>query len=211
MAYYESEEQAKTVLDICSELVFARNIIFENDTGARSIQAVVPVQANTGIQNLEDEANEFVCQIQELQHSFLATPLLDLMPETQLEDKERALFYLEMSMWYWNGIGKCILPIDWFDIRKQWEKSLRFHFSPPVEANSIRVFTALMMERFSGRAAPLGASSVLWILLPENGEKRLRHILQIINRVRDQGHFPLVGIRCIPGHKNYRALHFVLV
>lgn len=227
VAFYECEEQGQALLDISLDSLtrrqiadrflvdeqntirlanyldedaverINRDILYENDAKYRTINAFIPLSAEASEADYDRLSGNLQCYVRELQQSFLAAPLLKLMPDVQLTGRKRALFYLEMGMWSAQGEGNlCLLPVDWTDVRKIWDRSECCHFLPLIEADSMPVLVRLLTDRLDEMGELSGSHCVLWISLPPRGESLLQGIRVLRKRLRDSGVFPLLCVSC---------------
>lgn len=238
VAYYESEEQAMAILDICNdpdtcrqisdsfksqidapirsinyfESVpdIARRITLKDDGEAKSIMSYIPVPINTATNGCELSLTDLNCYVREIQQRFLATPILDKMPVSQTKDKDRAQFYLEMSMWYRSKARKCLLQIDWFDILHLWKNSDTYRFCPPIIAHSLpSLFNSIQDTLAADKDFDL-TRHVIWLDLPEDIVKHVSDLYNSIGAFREKVDSVLMGVNCILNQKTYNAMIFTL-
>lgn len=236
VSYYESEDQASAILSVCnshetllqlmdklkreSEFMISpigdydvlssicQGLLFENDTNSKRVMAVAPLPADADADASYVEAATDSLQgfIRELLRAVLSNVILDKMPVVELVDKERALFYLELPTWYNGNSERVIKPIDWFDIRKVWEKSRSFRFSPALSSESLNGLVerlTINAEEYISRPARRG---VLWIDVPEECDDNMSDIHEIIWRFRERGYMILLGVRSITGQRDFKAI-----
>lgn len=237
-AYYETNGQASLILDISNnqrisgklnrlldindksqrrsldslhEMSYiSKNIIFVKDEKNKMILAVAPVPPGITQNGLDTLSANLSRYTHELQNTFLATPLLDMMPTMSTEDKERALFYLYMSAWYRKDIRSFYLPIDWNDILKQWTKSRSFHFFRPIKADSLKQLIALLAQRFRKQKKVPGLRFVIWVDCPEDCDEDIRVVPRLIFKLREHGYSAILGLNNVPMKMPYQALLFIM-
>ncbi|MBR4352080.1 MAG: hypothetical protein IKQ01_03325 [Bacteroidales bacterium] len=238
VSYYESEEQDNAILSVCNNHEILQQLMeelnlqsesmispisnyevlstivqglhFEDDTISKRVMAVAPLPADNDASYVEAATDSLQCFIRELQRTFLSNVILDKMPVVELVDKERALFYLEMSMWYNGGVERVIKPIDWFDIRKVWEKSHRFWFYPTFSAETMMDLSELIQRTAEVHSGLKEKRCVLWFDVPEESDEDPAGIQDVVWQLRERGVLPLWGLRCIPKRKGINALLFLM-
>ena len=231
VSFYESEEQGRALFDICldsrthrqiadrflavgHDMIrpinyldeatverIIRDILFENDAKYQAINAFIPLPVEADGADYDRLSKDLECYVEELQHSFLAAPVLELMPDVQPTKRKRALFYLEMGLWWALGSHLWILPVDWFDVRRMWEMSERYHFLPLMEADSISALARLLTDRLGEIGGVKGARCILWLSLPLGGECLSRGVEELRESLYDSGVFPLMSVSCNPEQK----------
>ena len=231
VSFYESEEQGRALFDICldsrthrqiadrflavgHDMIrpinyldeatverIIRDILFENDAKYQTINAFIPLPVDADGADYDRLSKDLECYVEELQHSFLAAPVLKLMPDVEPTKRKRALFYLEMGLWWARGSHLWILPVDWFDVRRMWEMSERYHFLPLMEADNISALARLLTDRLGEIGGVKGARCILWLSLPLGGECLSRGVGKLRESLRDSGVFPLMSVSCNPEQK----------
>lgn len=234
VSYYESEEQDNAILSVCNNHEILQQLMeelnlqsesmispisnyevlstivqglhFEDDTISKRVMAVAPLPADNDASYVEAATDSLQGFIRELLRAVLSNVILDKMPVVELVDKERALFYLELPTWYNGNSERVIKPIDWFDIRKVWEKSRSFRFSPALSSESLNGLVerlTINAEEYISRPARRG---VLWIDVPEECDDNMSDIHEIIWRFRERGYMILLGVRSITGQRDFKAI-----
>ena len=226
VAFYECEEQGQALLDVCLDSRthrqiadgflavgqntirianyldeaaverISRDILFENDTKYGTINAFIPLSADADEADYDRLSGNLQCYVRQLQQSFLAAPVLELMPDVQLTGRKRALFYLEMGMWCTLGANLCLLPVDWFDVRSLWDRSERCHFLPLIEADSMPALVRLLTDRLDEMGDLRGSHCVLWLSLPPGGESLFQGVRALQERLHESGVSPLLCVSC---------------
>lgn len=238
VSYYEYEDQVSAILSVCNNQEILQQLMeelnlqsesmispisnyevlstivqglhFEDDTISKRVMAVAPLPADNDASYVEAATDSLQCFIRELQRALLSNVILDKMPVVELVDKERALFYLEMSMWYNGGVGRVIRPIDWFDIRKVWEKSHRFWFYPTFSTETMKDLSVLILRTAKELPESKERRCVLWLDVPEESEEEPTAINDVVWQLRERGYLPLSGLRSIPKQKGVKALLFLM-
>lgn len=228
VSYYENEEQAKTIMSICNDSgthqqiinVFAQEkdsmirslnyiddaasiakvISFENNEASRTIVAFTPISTSIDEHEYETVYNHLACYIEELRDIFLAAPLLQCMPNTKIEVKSRALFYLELA-WTYQSNMNILYSLDWFDIKKLWEKSSSFFFSPIIVADTITT----LLEHISNNIEPFisknNVGCVVYLDVPTEAAGNYWEIMDFAWDMRQDGIVLLLGVNAINGQK----------
>lgn len=221
VSYYENEDQAKAVLSICNDpdthlmiingfaqekdsklrsinyiddaASIANLISFENDAVNRTIIAYIPISTSADEHEYWTVYNHLTCYIRELQNRFLADRLLHCMPNTEIEDKSRALFYLELASTYQCNTN-IIYPLDWYDIKKLWEKHSRFTFFPLIIADSIFSLLSRLSENVEAFKARKSISCVIWLCIPTNAAGNYGEIMAFASEMHQEGTDLLLGV-----------------
>lgn len=228
VSYYENVEQAKTILSICNDSgthqqiinVFAQEkdsmirfinyiddaasiaqaISFENNEASKTIIAFIPISTSIDEHEYETIYNHLACYIEELREVFLTGPLIQCMPNTEIEDKSRALFYLT-SIRIYQSSTTVIFPLDWFDIKKLWEKSSSFFFSPIIVADTITT----LLEHISNNIEPFisknNVGCVVYLDVPTEAAGNYLEIMDFAWDMRQDGIVLLLGVNAINGQK----------
>lgn len=236
VSYYENEEQAKTILSICNDSgthqqiinVFAQEkdsmirslnyiddaasnakvISFENNEASRTIVAFIPISKSIDEHEYETVYDHLACYIEELRDIFLAAPLLQCMPNTKIEVKSRALFYLELARTYQSNMD-ILYSLDWFDIKKLWEKSSSFFFFPIIVADTITT----LLENISNLIEPFMAKKnigcVVYLDGPTEAAGNYWEIMDFAFDMRQDGMELLLGVNAIHGQK-FQAIITIL-
>ena len=235
VAFYETEEQSRAILSICNNRIthnmivkrflasgndiirpvnyldkstvqrIARCITFEEDKKYATITAFIPIPISIDVSGYEQYTEDLGHYVRELQQSFLADAIIDLMPRTQLTDRKRAYFYLELGHWYRNSTSEHLLPIDWSDIRVRWRKSGRFIFQPVIGTESLSYLVQLLAGCFDYPDKCKGVCFVIRLFLPSVDSARVTIIQEIIGKFRSKGGIPLVSISFVSGQRTYSA------
>lgn len=165
VAYYETDKQGAAIYDICTssktkEEILAKyayevdapirslicvdgvegilnTIVYENNVKDKTITAFLPIGVNTDALEYDRIQERLSIFIKGLQHTFIATPLQDLMPDVEIDNRHRALFYLELATQIGQEGGVCKMQMDWYDVRRIWEKSKIFHFCSQIISDTI--------------------------------------------------------------------------
>ena len=228
VSFYENVEQAKTILSICNDSgthqqiinVFAQEkdsmirslnyiddaasiakvISFENNEASRTIVAFIPISTSIDEHEYEAVYDHLACYIEELRVIFLAAPLIKCMPNTEIEVKSRALFYLELARTYQSNMD-IIYSLDWFDIKKLWEKSSRFFFSPIIVADTI----TMLLEHISNHIEPFISKNnigcVVYLDVPTDAAANYSEIMDFVWDMRQNGIVLLLGVNAINGQQ----------
>lgn len=233
VAYYETEEQCAAIYDICTsnatkEIILEEykeevnlpicsfqcfdgnesvleSIVYENNSKDKTIVAYIPLGINTnaqGYERLQEQLSDF---IKELQRTFIAAPVMDLMPEIEIKDRLRALFYLEMSALYESSKREFKMPIDWFDIRRLCEINRRFRFHSPFVASTISSLFSLISKHIESFNAKASTSCIIWLDLPAEARESHSEIMDFIREMRKGGMVLLLGVSSIPDQKAFKA------
>lgn len=228
VSYYENEEQAKSILSICNDSgthqqlinVFAQEkdsmirslnyiddaasiaqaISFEDNEVNRMIIAFIPISTSIDEHEYEAVYDHLTCYIEELREVFLAGPLIQCMPNTEIEDKSRALFYLTSIRMYQSSTT-AICPLDWLDIKKLWRRSSRFFFYPIIGADTISSLLSLIMEYIEAFKARKNISCVIWLDVPTDAAANYSEIMDFTWDMRQDGIMLLLGVNSINGNK----------
>ena len=228
VSYYENEEQAKTILSICNDSgthqqiinVFAQEkdsmirfinyiddaasiaqaISFENNEASKTIIAYISISTSIDEHEYETIYNHLACYIEELREVFLTGPLIQCMPNTEIEDKSRALFYLT-SIRIYQSSTTVIFPLDWFDIKKLWKRSSRFFFYPIIVADTISSLASRILEHTAAFKARKNTSCVIWLDIPSDATVNSSEIMDFAWDIRQDGFVLLFGVNAINGSK----------
>lgn len=229
VAYYETDKQGAAIYDICTssqtrEEIFAKyadeigapirslicvdgvdgilnTIVYENNAKDRTITAFLPIDVNTDAQEYNRIQERLSIFIKGLQQSFIATPLLDLMPDVEINDRNRALFYLEMATEYKLEEGACIMQIDWFDIRRRWEMSKNFHFPSHIISDTISLLLSAVEKAIETTKVRSNISCVLWLVVPTYAAANYTEIMDFAWDMRQDGIDLLLGVSAIDGQE----------
>ena len=234
VSYYDCDEQARAILSVCNNhetlqqlmeelkcqsesmirsisnyevlATICQGLHFEDDMNSKRVLTVAHLPAEADASSVEAATDSLRGFIKELQRAFLSNVILDKMPVVELVDKERALFYLEISMWYNGDAGRVIKPIDWFDIRKAWEKSQRFWLYPTFSAETMKDLSEFILRTAEEHPRSKERRCVLWIDVPEEREEDPAAFYDVVCLLRERDYLPLWGMRSIPQQKEIKAL-----
>lgn len=229
VAYYETDKQGTAIYDICTssqtkEKILAKyayeinapirslicvdgvegilnTIIYENNVTDRSIIAFLPINVNTDAQEYDRIQERLSVFIKGLQQSYIATPLLDLMADVKINNRRRALFYLEMSTQYKQEEGLCKMQIDWFDIRSLWKKSNRFLFYSPIIGDTVSSLLSAVEKVIETAKVKSNTSCVIWLDVPTDAAANYSEIMDFAWDMRQNGIVLLLGVNAINGQK----------
>ena len=228
VSYYENEEQARTILSICNDsdthqqiisgfaqeknsmirslyyiddaASITQSISFENNEASRTIMAFIPLSTSIDEHEYETVYDHLACYIEELRNIFLVGPLIQCMPNTEIEDKSRALFYFEQIGAYQSS-STVIYPLDWFDIKKLWERSIRFFFFPIIVADTIASLLSLTLEHIEAFKERKHTSCVIWLDIPSDAAFNHSEIMDFAWDMRQDGIVLLLGVNAINSQK----------
>ena len=122
------------------------------------------------------------------------------MPNTEIEDKSRALFYLT-SIRIYQSSTTVIFPLDWFDIKKLWKRSSRFFFYPIIVADTISSLSSHILEHTAAFKARKNTSCVIWLDIPSDTTVNRSEIMDFAWDIRQDGFVLLFGVNAINGSK----------
>ena len=179
---------------------WCEHISFENNEASRTIVAFIPISTSIDEHEYEAVYDHLACYIEELRVIFLAAPLIKCMPNTEIEVKSRALFYLELARTYQSNMD-IIYSLDWFDIKKLWEKSSRFFFSPIIVADTI----TMLLEHISNHIEPFISKNnigcVVYLDVPTDAAANYSEIMDFVWDMRQNGIVLLLGVNAINGQQ----------
>ncbi len=229
VAYYETDKQGAAIYDICTsiqtkERILAKyadefgapirslicvdgvegilnTIVYENNTKDRTITAFLPIGVNTDAQEYDRLQEQLSAFIKGMQHSFIATPLMDLMPDVEIKERRRALFYLEMATLYKREERICKMQIDWFDIRTRWRKSNRFLFHSPIIGDMMSSLLSAVERTIESSTVGGRINCVLWLDVPPYAVDNNSEMMDFACELRQEGIGLLLGVNAICGQK----------